>query len=338
MLNVGGTLYFTAADPTSGEELWKSDGTEVGTVQVSDIVPGLQGSQPRYLTAVGGNIYFLAFDATQSSRDLWKSNGTASGTTRVKVLPGFGARYLTNVNGAVFFRAGDFNTGYELWKSDGTEAGTAQLKDISAAPMGSNPSRFYNANGTLFFVANDAINGYELWKSDGTAAGTVLVKDIESGPSGAFVSFAPPGGGESWVNIGSTLYFKAGMDTELWKSDGTSAGTQLVADINSGSIGSDPRWLTNVNGTLYFMARNSAAGDELWKSDGTLAGTLLVKDIYPGGFGSVPYSIANVNGTVYFSANDGVLGSELWKSDGTSAGTVLVEDLSLAPLVAAHNS
>lgn len=34
LINVNGTLYFSANDGTNGSELWKSDGTEAGTVMV----------------------------------------------------------------------------------------------------------------------------------------------------------------------------------------------------------------------------------------------------------------------------------------------------------------
>ncbi|WP_232023636.1 ELWxxDGT repeat protein [Microcystis viridis] len=49
------TLYFTANDNVNGQELWKSDGTEAGTVLVKNINPGsgFSGNYPRNLTAVG---------------------------------------------------------------------------------------------------------------------------------------------------------------------------------------------------------------------------------------------------------------------------------------------
>jgi ELWxxDGT repeat protein len=98
-------------------------------------------------------------------------------------------------------------------------------------------------------------------------------------------------------------------------------------DIWPGIDGSEPRQLTEVNGTLFFVANDGASGIELWKSDGTEAGTMRVKDIWPGTRGSELFSLSNVSGTLYFSANDGVHGEELWKSDGTEAGTVLVLDM-----------
>jgi ELWxxDGT repeat protein len=46
-----GTLYFIADDGVSGEELWKTDGTDAGTVLVKDINPGAGGSGPDRLTS-----------------------------------------------------------------------------------------------------------------------------------------------------------------------------------------------------------------------------------------------------------------------------------------------
>jgi ELWxxDGT repeat protein len=132
------------------------------------------------------------------------------------------------------------------------------------------------------------------------------------------------------VAIGSTAYFTADdgvHGVELWRSDGTAAGTVLVKDTIAGSAGFGPRYLTNVNGTLFFMTFDGTNGTELWKSDGTAAGTVVVKDINPGNGTAYPSYLTNVNGTLFFRANDGTTGFELWKSDGTAAGTVRVKDI-----------
>jgi ELWxxDGT repeat protein len=101
----------------------------------------------------------------------------------------------------------------------------------------------------------------------------------------------------------------------------------LVADINPGSVGSNPGPIVVLNNTLYFAADDGVHGSELYKSDGTAAGTVLVKDINPGSGSSSPDNLTAVGNTLYFSADDGVHGRELWKSAGTAAGTVLVKDI-----------
>ena len=93
------------------------------------------------------------------------------------------------------------------------------------------------------------------------------------------------------TNSGGTLFF-VGFDpthgTELWTSDGTAMGTELVKDIRPGTAWSSPTLPTDVGGTLYFVANDGTRGRELWRSDGTAAGTKLVRDIVPGPTGSSP--------------------------------------------------
>src|SRR6266487_2967861 len=69
---------------------------------------------------------------------------------------------------------------------------------------------------------------------------------------------------------------------ELWKSDGTAIGTQIVLNIDPGAADALPRKALSVSGTLYFKAEDVPGNGELWKSDGTANGTVLVKDIHPG--------------------------------------------------------
>ena len=137
--------------------------------------------------------------------------------------------------------------------------------------------------------------------------------------------------------VGNTLFFKAtnGQNGfELWKSNGTSSGTVMVKDINSGSLGqatSNPNHLTEMGGTLYFSAMDTSNnGHQLWKSDGTASGTVMVTAINSGGTanpGIHTDGFVVMNNNLYFSADDGTNGVELWKSDGTASGTVMVKDI-----------
>ena len=299
------------------------------TVQlVSDIRPGAPDSMLGALPIVGaGGQAFFSANNGATGQELWKTDGTAAGTALVRdIQPGISGSTpgslgaMAEFNGNIFFSASTTGLGSELWKSDGTTGGTVLVKDINTSGFlsGSYPAYLTNVNGTLFLAALDSANGTELWKSDGTAAGTVLIKDIRPGPFGSIPS--------SLVDLNGTVYFGAhdGTSPGLWKSDGTAAGTVPVVP----SLGSTtPLFLTNVNGTLFFMVNDPTTGTELWKSDGTAAGTMIVKDINPGSAGSSPGSLVNVNGTLYFAATDPATGRELWKSDGTAAGTVLVSDI-----------
>jgi len=315
---IGSTTYFTADDGVHGRELWKSNGTAASTVLVKDISPGSSSSNINDFTDVNGTLFFTNYNPTTGFQ-LWRSDGTAGGTIFLKDISGGGD--MENVNGTLFFTVYDSTSGHSLWKSDGTVAGTTFISTISPASRGLIQSNLTNVNGTLFFTAYDETTGVELWKSNGTVGGTNRIKDISSGSSGSYPS--------NLMSVNGTLFFTPNTG-DLWKSDGTTAGTVPLGSPSNVSH------LININGTLFFSADDGTNGRELWKSNGTVAGTTLVKDIYPGHtrhyfydyYGNVagywdetnssnPSNLTNVNGTLFFTS-----GGALWKSNGTEAGTV----------------
>ncbi len=82
--------------------------------------------------------------------------------------------------------------------------------------------------------------------------------------------------------VGSTLYFVAQTgvsDVELWKTDGTGAGTVLVKDLWPGPSGSYPAELVVMGSTLFFTSSDPTHGRQLWRSDGTAGGTVIVKTL-----------------------------------------------------------
>jgi ELWxxDGT repeat protein len=193
-------------------------------------------------------------------------------------------------------------------------------------------------NGTLLYVNDDSIYGPELWRSDGI--GAAMVKDIRRGPAGGLVlgasSSYQPLRDNALVTVGGMTFFVAddGMNgPELWRSDGTAAGTFLVRDIVKGAGGSSPTYLTDVGGTLFFFTGDQSSTLQLWRSDGTRAGTTLVKDLGVAGINVPSFfdtgnrqvgRVAVVGNTLYFQRVASGGGVELWKSDGTTGGTARV--------------
>ncbi len=149
-----------------------------------------------------------------------------------------------------------------------------------------------------------------------------FVKDLNTG-----VDSSEPG---NFVNVDGVVFFAAtdaDHGTELWSTDGTVEGTNMVADINPGPSGSHPADMTAVDGNLAFAATEDSTGTELYQTDGTAAGTALVEDLRPGTDSSNPSNLTDVAGTLFFAADDATAGTELWMSDGTEAGTSVVEDI-----------
>lgn len=334
LINVGGTLFFSADTSLNGRELWKSDGTSSGTALVRDVFPlssdGISDNQP--MAVLGGAVYFAANDGP-GGVELWKSDGTSVGTVLVRdINPGAGSsspNSLATVNGAIWMAANDGTRGDELWRSNGTSAGTILIKSIRPGINSSRPTGFTNVNGTIFFLANDGSNGYELWKTGGANSNTALVADINPGPSSssnpfANLPFLPQ-------NLGGTLVFAAdngATGLELFRSDGTSAGTNLIVDLWPGNIGSladiplFPPLVVSAAGKLYFSADDGQTGEEVWQTDGTAPGTVQTADTNPGA--------ANFNPQGFTVANGQVIGWGVFPGQGTEPWSLNPADSLLA--------
>ncbi|HEX8675886.1 MAG TPA: ELWxxDGT repeat protein, partial [Segetibacter sp.] len=290
-----------------GNEVWRTDGSEGGTLMVKDINPG---------------------------------SGDGVGI-RVQEQY-FGINEFISLGSLTLFPAND-GSGIELWKTDGTTGGTALVKDIeSGLPgIGGSPSNLTAFNNKIYFTANTVADGAELWVTDGTTGGTNLVKDINPGNESSTPSLVTS------IVFGNRLVFTAtdaDHGTELWSTDGTGAGTTLLKDIYPGKEGSDAAIFPDFrnatafnfsgihnppfNGKAFLTATTKAEGSELWITDGTAEGTVLVKDVYPGnesGAGNVNYFYTQ--NTFFFQGENDATGSELWKSNGSADGTVLVQDI-----------
>jgi len=214
------------------------------------------------------------------------------------------------------FFAGTDSLGNELWVTDGTGPGTRRVADVNPGTASSLPVPLGAIGSEVVFAATRPDVGRELFISDGTAAGTRLLRDITPGPAdGLDVFFNENPAAE----LNGAVLFGAGplVDQELWRTDGTTAGTQRVTELNP-TAGSNPRGWTTFGGRVVFIA-NGQGGTELYVTDGSAAGTTLVADLNPGSASSLPGAFTPLFGWLYFIANDGTNGPELHRWNGTGA-------------------
>jgi ELWxxDGT repeat protein len=260
----------------------------------------------REFTSVGDTVYF-----SDGGTDLWKSGGTPASTEKITTIThpdlseSAGITDFVDAGGVLAFVVFDYGSDsvytddhrVQFWKSDGTPGGTVMVADLglgSTLPADSGDAHLTAVGGRVFGVVSTPAAGYELWVSDlnpANPSGTHLVEDLFPGMS----SLDPTDPNSSYPSdllaFGGQLYFAADdgqHGTELWVSDGTAVGTQMVKDIVSSptAVGSYPTDLTLGNGEFFFGALNpgadfnpSTGADnrvELWKSNGTGGGTVRV--------------------------------------------------------------
>lgn len=334
---LNGFTYFEFDDGLHGAEIWRSDGTALGTGLFLDICPGIcGGARISELVLSGGRIFFSADDGAHGE-ELWASDGTVVGThLAADIAPGLASSspsWLTDVAGVLFFAATDAAGTRGLWRSDGSVAGTYA---VAGTPV--DPNQLVALSSTVFFVASDGIHGYEPWISDGSVAGTQMLSDTAPGSqSGAYASNSPyPHSFYLPVAASGRVYFSATeptTGTELWRTDGTAVGTGPVADLLTGPDGASPQELTSCDGGLYFVAAQPIAGQPgnyrqglfvVISPVGVPAELALVDASGPA---RSPFALTCVGDRVFFSAATSSEGNEPWVTDGTTLGTHLVTEI-----------
>ncbi len=324
-------LFFIANNGSSGYELWRSDGTEQGTILIKDFVSESGSADYSYFQLFDNELFFIA-NATGQGFKAWKTNGTLLGTQTVESInPALNITHVYPLQQSVgnfYFTAYAPASGYELYKL--TEGSVSLVKDIKTGGVGNfqDLRKVIENNEGIFFTFDNGKDGLELWKTDGTQSGTRLFHDFNPYPLNPLSPYRQYSSFDFYSNssyfdseftfYNNKLYFFANQ--KLWVTDGVNAPV-IFKDFQTPSYNYKYNLIV-YNNTLYFNL-----GDQLWKTNGTEAGTVMVKDIETGN-SSVPLANFQVaNNLLFFSGYDQTHGEELWRSDGTPGGTNIVKEL-----------
>ena len=314
MSPLGATLLFAGYDAQHGAELWKSDGTPEGTGLVADLEPGAASSEPSSIVTLDDRAFFLADDGTHG-RALWVTD--AKTVTLVYAFPGspsgVAMRDSGVFQGRLYFTYCPNGAMCSLWESDGTPGGTELLLADHEA-TGVSPT----ASGVVF-AASDPDHGRQLWVTDGTVEGTRLLRDLRTGSQDPYV--------DQLFGVDGLVYFSAydGAQYQVWRTDGTEAGTVPLGPPAAGLIGAAVGFR---HGAVLLTQQNYGQG-QVWITDGSRAGTAPLQPAPPDA-SSKPDKLAALGNVVLFSAN-ATSGPGLFRSDGSESGTTLVQSLAPTP-------
>lgn len=263
------------------------------------------GSEPSGLLQIGNDLIFVA--NTGSGKEPHKYNlqngiGGIIQNINGNFTDSMIKNEFYNLNNKVYFFASD-NSNLQLWSTDLSTNLTSKIKDFNIGyyPSGNNMIAKI-LNNKLYFVFQQ-----KLYVSDGTDAGTFQINGINNV------------GNSLQESNGNVFFFGSNniYGRELWKTDGTLAGTTIVKDINPGpnsSIGNEKMY--KMNNKIVFIA-NDNFNSGLWSTDGTDINTInfySLSNVYP-----IFYDHDENYNAMFFTIN-----GNLWKTDGTFNGTNVI--------------
>ncbi len=308
------------------------------------VFPGAAGAQsggfqplssnPQSLFFFKGYIYCSAEDGVHG-RELWRVSVPDGEARLVKdITPGVASSTIDRMyafKGMLYFRVLDARHGGELWWSDGEPEGKTErlIRFSPSEPEDGLVSILGDVGGTLFFARGRELDARMLYAMDGTPGG---IRRFLPSPYNVFNSNSLVG-----CLVNDRLYFHAlgnrGVGTPpdgLWSTDGTEAGTTLIATFDEPPGG----FCAMGDRGLLFFAKRDPQGAEPWFTGGTPESTFMLKDIWPGEESSGPADPAYVEvigrpeySRAFFRATDPEHGSEMWETDGTPEGTKLAFDI-----------
>lgn len=295
---------------------------------------GFSGGNPGLFQEFDGRMFF-SVGYYSSDRIILKADGTAAGINTVIINSNnsigndFPSVSFKEVNSELYFDGyvGTNSNEMRIFKVTSSTAAPTEVFNMTAL-TGSAGSRFVNPvylNNKIIFSPLSVTGGVgvEPYIIDITnPANNGVLLDLNNGAASSDPRY--------FTVFNNEVYFSATDVTngrELWKTDGTAAGTALLVNLNFGNGSSDPDQYTVLGSKIIFAATNAFTGRELFITDGTNAGTTILKNINPSGGNANPTNLTKIGSEVYFSADNGTDGLELWKTDGTEVGTIMVKNI-----------
>jgi ELWxxDGT repeat protein len=298
---------------------------------LKDINPGTGSSNPsNFVSLSNGSSFFTADDDDADTdkslfyysdiRGTQKINLVSQGVTSSK------ASFITPTrnaaNNKVVFVGQNQSSYYEFWLSDGTQAGTKFIEshDPPADPLFGDAIAAFD-NEVLYGVRTNT-NQLQVRKINVQTEQVSIIKDFGTPAFGYLHLFTVVG------DIMYFIYYKADGSDELWKSDGTAAGTVLVKNLGLGGLHTYLMPITTGSRVVFMLfGTGSTINDSLWVSDGTPHGTYAFKDfarndtianIYP------EYKEDGTGNALFVSFESPGYGKQVWKTDGTATGTSML--------------
>jgi len=346
-LGATNTEVMFIASMDTGKMLGKTDGTIANTATFHTLYPaGSEFSSTVFMQSDGDKMFF-AYHPNNNPYNLWVSDGSSTGTMILKEYgsPIFGTPInpFAFSNGKFYFilREADSPAGntFDLHVSDGTIEGTFNLNPFSSAYL--KPRQLTAFNDKVYF--NSLYGNWSLMATDGTVSGTETI--IQSFISQSVVIGQCSDNG--LYNDSLVIRAKsADAGTELFISDGTTAGTTLLSDVNPGTASSNPSQFTQVGDLLYFTTYINSER-HLWVYDPDFNATaclnftldtILVSNVIGSNLGSIQVQVSGGAEPYSYQLNGGTTTSNsLFEDLPVGNYTLLITDANGCTIEAQKN-
>jgi ELWxxDGT repeat protein len=296
-------------------QLFRTDGTAAGTVQLTSELSGAATLPNRDFVFLNGILYFVG--CANADQELWRSDGTVGGTTKLaEMSAAFGCassepRSLVVAGGRLFFL-----DAAAVWTSDGTAAGTLPvpaLASLAAVALSAVGNRLFILGGPAAAAGGPS----QLWATGAGGAGPQLLLALPLDDERRAFQLS------SFVVAGGRLLFAAddGSGNQLWSSDGTAAGTAPLTQFSPGTAefdGYQSFVAAQLGGNLVFTARIGNSRSQLWSLSGSPATVTPLTSAEIVDLNSIVVSGSRL---VFDTVETPSAQAAIWSTDGTVGGT-----------------